>query len=198
MWSRWDLLGFTHFNFSCLSIAWPLWWITMHLWPPDPNLEVVRHLHAFNSINYGFSKKLHSMIWPAGGVKNHGTWFQGCWKGISRNYGSPPEIYTYFLIITALKLVFTNFGFCTTAPQAASSKPHSHSESVDSEWSTWGTKLWSVQLLVCSHGGCLRVGAQVQLVGKVPGGGWLGSRLPRTTAIFIVNQYCYHSYYLCY
>ena len=32
------------------------------------------------------------------------------------------------------------------------------------------------------------MGAQVQLVGKVPGGGWLGSRLPRTTAIFIVNQ----------
>ena len=28
--------------------------------------------------------------------------------------------------------------------------------------------------------GCLRVGAQVQLVGKVPGGGWLGSRLPGT------------------
>ena len=29
------MLGFIHFNFDCLSIVWPLWPGTMHLWPCD-------------------------------------------------------------------------------------------------------------------------------------------------------------------
>ena len=64
---------------------------------------------------------------PSGGLQSHGPWSQGCWKGTSRNYGFPPSIYRLWLLCHS--------------PTGASSKPHSHSESMNSKQSTRGRKL---------------------------------------------------------
>ena len=110
---------------------------------PGPWLEVVRPCYAFTSFAYGFSKICILRFDQQGESRAMGHDCKVAWKG--------------HLEITAFHLLFTDVGFCATAPQEPSASPTlTQSQWTQNgvpgaqtfKWSTRGTNLLLRALLL--------------------------------------------------